>query len=367
VRLGVERALVDGELLPGDVAVDDGVISGVGLSPAGRSGLAAPGFVDLQVNGFAGVDFLTTDDAGYAHAGEALARHGVTSYQPTFITSSTDVYLRALELVGSLEHGRGPRVLGVHLEGPFISPRWPGAHNPDNIVDPDSDLADRLLAAGPVSYMTIAPERPGGIDLVASLRRRGVVVAIGHSDADAQTAHAAFDAGATAITHIYNAQRRWQPRDPGLAGAALARPEVCVQAIVDNVHLAAETISATFRATRTRFALVTDAMEAAGLPPGDYKIGDRAVHVEGGAVRLDDGTLAGSVLTMDAAVRNLVSLGAPLIDALESSSLVPARLVDRPELGTLAPGTPADVVVLDDHLEVLGTYVAGHEVPSARN
>lgn len=362
MRLGVAAAIVGGVVAPGDVILEDGLIARTGVSPAGSEGLAVPGFVDLQVNGFAGIDFLAADADGFRLAGRALAATGVTAYQPTLITSPLEAYWKPLETIATLPNEPGPRVLGLHLEGPFISPRWPGAHNPDHVIAPDLSIADRLLAAAPVTYMTVAPEEPGGFELISHLVARGVVVACGHCDADARVAKDAFDAGARALTHIYNAQRRWKPRDPGVAGVALTRPDVVVQAIVDHVHLAPETAYATFLATRGRFCLVTDAMAAAGLDDGAYALGDRMVRVEGDQARLEDGTLAGSVLKMDAAVRNLIELGASVEEAVEAASGVPARLIGRNDLGNLAPGSVADVVVFDDALQVRRTLVGGVEI-----
>jgi N-acetylglucosamine-6-phosphate deacetylase len=366
MRLGVREALVDGAVVPGDVNIEEGVIADVGVSPAGPGGLAAPGFVDLQVNGFGGIDFLEADGDGYRRAGQALAATGVTSYQPTFISSPWPVYEHALEVSKHLPPAPGgPRILGVHLEGPFINPRWAGAHNPSNVMDPDLELAARLCASGPVTYMTLAPELPGGLELTRWLTEREIVVSCGHCDADAATAHRAFDGGARAITHIYNAQRRWASRDPGVAGVALVRADVTVQAIVDFVHIAPEAAYAAFLAARGRFAIVTDAIMAAGLPDGSYHLGDRRITVAGGEARIEKGNLAGSVSTMDAAVRNLVSLGASLPDALDASSRVPALLVGRRELATLRPGSTADVVVLDDSLSVERTLVDGGEIFAA--
>jgi N-acetylglucosamine-6-phosphate deacetylase len=362
VRLGVAAAIVEGVLVPGDVNVEAGAIAETGVAPGAGEGLAVPGFVDLQVNGFAGVDFLNTDVDGYREAGMALAATGVTAFQPTFITSPLDAYWTPLKTVAALDDDGGPRVLGVHLEGPFISPSWPGAHGAEHILEPSLELADRLCEAGPVTYMTVAPERPGGLELVAHLVARGIVVACGHCDAEARVGHRAYDAGARALTHIYNAQRRWKPRDPGIAGVALTRPDVVVQAIVDHVHLAPETAYAAFLATRRRFCLVTDAMAATALDDGTYNLGHRVVRVEGAEARLADGTLAGSLLTMDQAVRNLVNLGASIEDAIEAATRVPARLVGRPELGALTAGSPADVAVLDDALTVRRTLIGGAEV-----
>jgi N-acetylglucosamine-6-phosphate deacetylase len=366
MRLGVKAAVVGEAIVPGDVVVDGGVVAEVGVSPPGRADLAAPGFVDLQVNGFGGVDFLAAEAGGYRTAGRAMARNGVTAYQPTFISSPLDAYGPALEVAGSLEpRPGGPRILGIHLEGPWLNPQWKGAHNPANLVEPDLEAAARLCAAGPVTYVTLAPELPGALELIGWLTARGIVVACGHCDADAHTAHAAFDRGARALTHIYNAHRRWAARDPGVAGVALVRRDVTVQAIVDHVHLAPEASYAAFLAARGHFAVVTDAIMAAGLGDGAYRLGDRDVTVAQGAARLDDGTLAGSVATMDASVRNLVELGATLTDALNAAGRVPAELVGRSDLGTLQPGSPADIVVLDDSMAVRRTLVEGRETWAA--
>ncbi|HEY3019723.1 MAG TPA: N-acetylglucosamine-6-phosphate deacetylase [Solirubrobacteraceae bacterium] len=364
-RLGVKAALVDGHLVEGDLGVADGTVAAVGLQPAGRTGLAVPGFVDAHVNGFAGVDFLAADAEGYARAGAALAATGVVAYQPTFITSPVDRYAAALAQVAALDGLAGPRPIGVHLEGPFISERWVGAHDPAHLLAPDVEVAGRLCDAGPVTMVTLAPELPGALELVERLTARGVVVSCGHSDADAAAAHAAYNRGARAVTHVYNAQRRWSPRDPGLAGVALVRGGVTVMAIVDLVHLAPEAALAACRLTGERFCLVTDAIEATGLGPGRYRLGDRTVLVDGGQARLADGRLAGAVLTMDQAVRNLVQLGVELGEAVHAATRAPARLLKRADLGRLGPGTPAHLAVLDESLHVARTLVGGEECHAA--
>jgi N-acetylglucosamine-6-phosphate deacetylase len=362
VRLGVGAALVGGELVEGDVAVEDGTVADVGVHPAGL-GTAVPGFVDVHLNGVAGIDFLTTDVEGYRRAAAALARTGVVAFQPTFVSSRVDAYTDPLAAAAEVaaDHAELPLVTGVHLEGPFLSPLWPGAHDPVHFRTPDPGLAARLVNAGPVRTMTLAPELPGGLELTEQLAQAGLVVSCGHSDADAPTAHAAFDRGARAITHVHNAHRRWKPRDPGLAGAALVRADVTVQAIVDGVHLAAESAYAVFLATGSRFCLVTDAIEAAMRDAGESELGGRPVWIRDGAVRLPDGTLAGSVLTMDEAVRNLVASGASLADAVQAASAAPARLLGRDDLGALRPGAPAHVAVLDEELRVVRTLVGGVE------
>src|ERR687893_299600 len=309
MRLGVGSALVGGDLVEGDVTIVDGAVAEVGVRPAGPGGIALPGFVDLHINGVAGIDFLTTDVEGYRRAATALASTGVVAFQPTFVSSRVDAYMDPLAVAAEVaaDHSGLPLVTGVHLEGPFLSALWPGAHDPVHLRAPD----------------------------------------------------AAFDRGARAITHIHNAHRRWKPRDPGLGGVALVRPDVTVQAIVDGVHLAAESAYGAFLAAGPRFCLVTDAIEAAMRDAGESELGGRRVQIRDGAVRLPDGTLAGSVLTMDEAVRNLVASGASLSNAVHAASEAPARLLGRDDLGTLRPGGPAHLTVMDEELRVVRTLVGG--------
>jgi N-acetylglucosamine-6-phosphate deacetylase len=361
VRLGVEAALVGGRLLPGDVTVEDGVVTGVGHSAApGARGIAAPGFVDLQVNGYAGVDLMTADAAGWACAGEALLAAGVTAFQPTFVTAPEDALAAALRGLAAGDIGAGgPRIIGAHLEGPFLSPRRLGVHDPGARVDPDLGLLERLLAAGPVSQVTLAPELPGALELVDALVARGIVVSAGHTDATAEEAHRAFDRGVRTVTHLFNAMRPPAHRDPGIAYAALARDDVVVQLIADGVHLADDTVLVAWQAARGRVALVTDAAAPAGAGDGASVLGGREVVAAGGVVRAADGTLAGSASSMVDGVRHLHGLGVPLEDALSAASSVPARVAGRRDLGRLEPGAPADIVVLDDRLEVQRVYRAG--------
>ncbi len=357
MRLGVQAALVDGELLPGDVEIEDGRIAAVGLpSPDGR-GIAVPGFVDLQVNGFGGVDFLEADSAAYGRAGDALLETGVTGYLPTLITSSEKQLVAALGEV-PLE-AKGPRILGVHVEGPFLSPRRLGAHPPEARRDPDPALLERLLAAGPVRLVTLAPELPGAYDLIELLHERGVVVSFGHTDATAEEAHAAFDRDVHTVTHLFNAMRPFAHRDPGIVGAALTRSDVVVQIIVDGIHLAPDTVRLVWEVAGGRVALVTDAVAPAGGGAGAFTLGDVSLVVRDGAVRRDDGVLAGSVLTMIEAVRNLHELGVPLERALEAASLVPASVLALSDSGRIEVGRRADLLVVDGDLEIERVLVAG--------
>lgn len=360
MNLGVRAALVDGAIVPGDVVVHDNSITRVGVRPAGTDGLAVPGLIDVQVNGFAGIDFTTASPEDYDAVARAMAATGVTSFQPTLISLPEASYVAALEQLAaaSTDHAR---ILGMHLEGPFLSPVRCGAHDPANMVDPDLALALRLIDAGPVTHMTIAPELPGALGLIELLVSRQVTVGVGHSDADSATAHAAFYRGARSATHLFNASRPWTHRDPGIAGAALTQPGIFVTAIVDGIHLAPEAVRLAAAAAGSRLVLMTDAIAAAGRPAGIYVVGDRTVHVADGACRLADGTLAGSVLTMDQAVRNLLELDFEVPQALAAATAAPAALVRRSELGTLRPGTPADVCVFDDTFNVVRTMVSGTE------
>ncbi|HEU0336509.1 MAG TPA: N-acetylglucosamine-6-phosphate deacetylase [Gaiellaceae bacterium] len=357
MRLGVSAALVGGTFVPGDVEVEEGRLAAFGVASANGRGIAVPGFVDLQVNGFAGVDFLGADADAYARAGEALLETGVTAYLATFITSPEDVLVEALR--GLPADTAGPRVLGAHVEGPFLSALRLGTHPPEARRDPDPVLLARILDAGRVRLVTLAPELPGALGLVDQLVGRGVVVSCGHSDASAVQAEAAFARGAAAVTHLFNAMRPFSHRDPGIAGAALTHPGVTVQLIVDGVHLAREAVLLAWSSARGRVALVTDAVAGAGLGDGSYALGDVTIEVENGVVRREDGVLAGSALTMVEAIRNVHRLGVPLEEAVLAASAVPARLLGEPGLGRLEVGLPADVVVLDDSLEIVRTVVAG--------
>jgi N-acetylglucosamine-6-phosphate deacetylase len=281
----------------------------------------------------------------------------VTAYLPTLITAPEERLVAALAEIP--EHGPGPRILGAHVEGPFLSPRRLGTHPPSARRDPDPALLERLLAAGPVRLVTLAPELPGALDLVDVLVARGITVSAGHSDATAEQANAAFDRGVRTVTHLFTAMRPVTHRDPGVAGVALARPDVVVQVILDGAHLAPDTVRLVWRAGAGRLALVTDSMAGAGVSgDGSYRIGDVAVEVRDGVVRRDDGVLAGSVLTMIEAVRNLHALGVPLEDALDAATRVPARVIGA-ETGRIAIGAAADVVVLSEELEIERVLIGG--------
>ncbi|HKA26493.1 MAG TPA: N-acetylglucosamine-6-phosphate deacetylase [Gaiellaceae bacterium] len=359
MRLGVEAALVAGRLVPGDVEISDGVVAAYGLASSNGRGVASPGFVDLQVNGFGGVDLLEADADGFLRVGDALLEAGVTSYLPTFITAPEEQLLDALRSVPS--SNGGPRILGVHVEGPFLAPARLGTHPPAYRRDPDAALLERIIGAGPVRLVTLAPELPGAEGLIDLLQLRGITVSAGHSNATAAEAEAAFARGIRTVTHLFNAMPPLRHRDPGLVGAALAREDVVVQIIVDGIHLADETAQVVWRAAAGRVALVTDAIAGAGAVGADgaYSLGGFEVSVRDGVARGPDGVLAGSLLTMIEAVRNLHNLGVPLEDALTAATEVPARVIGELAVGHLEVGLPADIVVVDDNLEVDRVLVGG--------
>ncbi len=358
MRLGVAAALVDGRVVPGDVQVDPGpgTVVATGLSPVAGGGLAVPGFVDLQVNGFAGIDLRHAAVADYAVVAAALAERGVTAFQSTFHSQSVDDHVLSLRRLGAALADRpvGARVCPAHLEGPFLSPRWNGAHDPAHLIDPSPEALDRLLDAGPVAMMTVAPELPGGLDLVRELVDDGVVVGIGHSDATAQQVHAAADAGVRHLTHCWNAHRRLTARDPGPAGVALTRDELTVGLIADMVHVAPEVVELTLRAAAGRVAVTTDAVAAAGTVAAAGQ----------GVARRSDGTIAGGLAGPDDCLRHLVALGVDLADAVHACGGVQRELTGAPA-SRLRPGDLADVAVLDDRLQVQRTYVDGVQVAGA--
>jgi N-acetylglucosamine-6-phosphate deacetylase len=310
-------------------------------------------------------------DAADLHAvGRSLLRYGVTSYLPTLITAPRADTEAALDVVAELASTSpsttGARLLGVHLEGPFLSPARMGTHPAAHRRDPDLGLLRSWCARAPVVAVTLAPELPGALDLVRWLVERGILVSLGHSDASADQAGAAFAAGARTVTHLWNAMSPLRPRAPGLPGAALSRPGVVVQLILDGHHLAPEVVRMSWAAARNRVVLVTDATAASARPDGRYEMAGVSLEVQDGAVRNPAGRLAGSALTLDAAVRCAVDLGIPLVDALLAATATPAGLLGRTDVGTLVAGQARDLVVLDDGLQVHEVHLAQRAPAGAR-
>jgi N-acetylglucosamine-6-phosphate deacetylase len=360
MRLGVSAAVVEGHMVPGDVEIDNGAIFAVGIAGVGGEGIALPGFIDIHTHGYEGVDFADASPEEMNRASVALTATGVTGFQPTLLTLGESDLVAALSRHTEASYD-GARFLGTHLEGPFLSPSYPGAHDPALLLTPDVELCRRLLSAGSVGQMTLAPELRGAAELIGILLEAGCTVALGHSDASADVAHRAFDSGANILTHVFNASRPFSHRDPGIVGTALSRDDIFITAVVDNVHLSKEATRLAMRVGPDRFAVVTDAMAGTGRGDGIYTLGNRQVIVRGGEARLADGTIASSVLTMDAALRNLVDLGWDIDQASSAVAGTPAAAIGRSDLGVLAVGRTADVVVVDDDLSVVATVVAGEE------
>jgi N-acetylglucosamine-6-phosphate deacetylase len=361
-RLGVSAAFVDGELVPGDVATDGEHVVAVGL-PASGSRIAVPGLVDLQVNSYAGIDALHASVEELRAMGRALAADGVLAYQPTLVSGEPEATCAAIERIGELVASPDPLgavVLGVHLEGPFLSRA--GTHPVDWLRLPDLKLAERLLRSGPVSMVTLAPELPGALELVAMLVRRGIVVSLGHSDASAQAAARAFDAGATAVTHLFNAMPPMSASEPGLVGRALVDERVTIQMIAGGGHVADELLRLAFAAAPGRCSLVANVTSLARHGKGRKLLGEVGTEVRDGLAQRPDGAVAGGAPTLASGVRRLVGLGIPLPEALAAATTRPAKLTRRSGLGQLRPGGPASLVILDDRLEVGDVLLQGARV-----
>ncbi|MEJ1160176.1 N-acetylglucosamine-6-phosphate deacetylase [Prosthecomicrobium sp. N25] len=335
--------------------------------PAGA--ILAPGFIDVQVNGGGGV--LLNDDPGPAGAAAIVAahrRHGTTGCLPTLITDRPEVLSACLAAAGAI--AAVPGVLGLHAEGPFINPVRKGVHRADFIRVPDpSDIeALRTLARAGRSMITLAPERmPDGF--VRDLAAAGLRVSIGHSEASAEEVEAAVRDGATAVTHLFNAQSQMQGRAPGVVGAAMATDRLFVSLIADGLHVHPMNLRAAFRAIGPeRLMLITDAMSSVGAATDRFDLMGREVRLEQGRLTTADGTLAGAHLGMDEAVRNAVAMmDASLPQALAMASRTPAHFLGLADThGRIAAGAAADLVALDADLKPLGTWIGGDHA-SARD
>ena len=339
--------------------------AGADLIDLGNATLV-PGYVDVHIHGSGGDTAMSGADA-IQRISRFIARHGVTSWLPTLTWG--DTFDESLEIVraaaaGCELAGDGAEAAGIHLEGPFLSPRRPGAIRPESFRDPSLVDLEALLEAGRgfVRLMTIAPELPGGRDLVVRLVSRGVTASIGHSDATVDEARGAIAAGVTHATHAFNAMRGLHHRDPGVVGAIMESDRVTAELIADGVHVDATAMRILVRAKGAeRVAVVTDAIAAAGLGDGEFSFDGRPITVRDGQALLADGTIAGSVACLDGNVRRLVEdCSVPVSSAIAMATRVPARSVglDRRK-GYIAGGYDADVVALDSQLNVRFTMARG--------
>jgi N-acetylglucosamine-6-phosphate deacetylase len=357
---------------------EDGRIKAVGSSneiepePGSRiidatERVVMPGFIDTHFHGSGGDDVMANGSEGIRRISRALLKFGTTGYLATTVAARHEELMRAVEDTIAAEEDDlfAAEILGLHIEGPYINPKFKGAQPEWGIRDPNFDECAQLLdaAAGRIKIMTIAPELPGGLEMIRTLARAGVAPSVGHSEADYDTALAAIEAGATRATHLFNAMSGVHHRKPGLAAAALNEPGLCAEMICDGVHVNPRMVALAWKAKgRDGMALVTDATAAQGVGDGVFTLGDFRIQVRGPLCTLMDGeTIAGSVLTMNRAAANAISFaGMSLIDAAHTASFAPAEVcgvADRK--GSIEVGKDADLAILNSDFSVSHTIRAG--------
>jgi N-acetylglucosamine-6-phosphate deacetylase len=362
------------------VVIEDGVIASIDSRakkevPAGQrldfaGCMLAPAYFDVHLHGSAGHDVMEGTPEAFDAVGRFLAGHGVGVYLPTTVTMPIDATLKSLEgmakFVGSADHGARP--LGIHIEGPFLSPHKKGAHPARLLLTPSVELFDRMwqASAGKIRLMTIAPELPNAIDVIARATSLGVRVSLGHSNADAAAAKAGVRAGAVTATHTYNAMRNFDHKASGLVGEVLTNEDLFAELICDGFHVDPAAVKIYWDCKGAdRAILITDAMIAAGMPDGNYKLGELDVVVKDGKCVIDENTLAGSTLTLDRGVKNFAEFtGAGIDEVSRLASRNPAKMTGfEKEAGSLAVGRVADITVLSAKNEVVETFLRGKQVP----
>ncbi|MEU4232950.1 N-acetylglucosamine-6-phosphate deacetylase [Nonomuraea sp. NPDC026600] len=375
MRIFARRVIAEGrEQASVSLTIEDGRFTEVRESsePTGadvtlNDGILIPGLIDLQINGYHGTDFAHADDADWHRIARRLPETGVTAFAAAFVTAPVPTLAEALRRCGQAMNASSgttrARLLGAHLEGPFLSPAHPGAHDAGFFCDPEPGHIRALLDAAPpgtLAVITLAPERPHALAAIETLASAGVLVSIGHTAATAEETRAAVDAGARMVTHLYNAQRPFHHRDPGVIGQALVDARISAGLVLDGHHISSQAAAMAFGMARERLVLITDAVAAAGMAPGRYRLGDRSIHTETGRPpTLANGAFAGSTLRMDHALANAVQLGLPLLDAVAAATSRPAELLARPDLGRIKVGAHADLVWLNDGLETRATWIGG--------
>jgi N-acetylglucosamine-6-phosphate deacetylase len=328
-----------------------------------------PGFIDVHIHGARGRDIMEGTRDAIEVVSKYLAAHGTTSYLATTVTASPIETIQAVESLGKLvsEDTGGARILGLHLEGPFISQEKRGVHPPEHIRLPSTRIFDELvkMSNGQVRLITVAPEISGGLDFIQHIRSKGVLVSLGHSNATYDVARRAIQAGASNATHTFNAMRDFSHRQPGVLGAVLTNPNVWTELIADGAHVDPIAIQMLLSCKgHRRILLVTDAISAAGMPDGDFQLGSLLVKVSQGVCRVPEGTLAGSTLSVDRALQNIIRwTGIPLEEAIYMTSRNPAESIGVAQTkGSIQPGYDADMILLNDDLEVHATLCEGQLV-----
>ncbi|HUY38018.1 MAG TPA: N-acetylglucosamine-6-phosphate deacetylase [Candidatus Binataceae bacterium] len=370
--LSGEIARTDGSLTRGQITFAEKIVE-VHEGPAAGNDYILPGFIDLQVNGSHGIDVMSADSPALRALGQKLACEGTTSWLPTAVTAPLERIERAHAAIASaiaaaeadLAAGQdSAAILGMHLEGPFISARRLGAHPALNL-EPHGDEFERAFAMRALRLVTLAPELPGALDAIRRLVARGVAVSIGHTDATLEEARAAIAAGARMFTHLYNAMRPLGHRDPGVIAAALAKSEARPAIIPDGVHVHAEMLRLAYVARGMKGLIITsDKVALAGTEQdAALEVGRARAKIDRGAARLADGTLAGSIISMLDGVRLMVrDLGVPVAEAAVMAATNPAAVGGFKDRGRLDPGTRADLIVLSRALELKAVFIAGREL-----
>ena len=360
------------QLVQGDIEIQDGKILRVGKDlPRKEEDLAVdcggeytvvPGFVDVHIHGCAGADTCDGTRESLETMARFLLSHGVTSFCPTTMTTGRDVMEQALLAAKDvMEHPveEGARVVGVNMEGPFISKERKGAQKEEDILAPDLELFRHFweISGGIIRLVDIAPEQPGGLEFAREASKL-CTVSIAHTTADYCQAKAAFDSGITHATHLFNAMSGLNHRAPGVVGAVLEDQRVRGELICDGFHIHPSVLRTAFQVLGDRALVISDSMRANGMPEGEpFDLGGQMVTVREGKATLEDGTLAGSVSNLHQEVKNLVSFGIPFPQAVKAATLIPARAIGLDqEIGSIAPGKKADLVVLDQQLEIAAVY-----------
>ena len=381
ILLHASRALTPTtEITDAGILIRDGVIEAIGSRrdmtvPSGATEISAtdqtaiPGFIDVHIHGAGGHDVMEGTAEAMSTVAKTLARHGTTSFVATTVTASPDDTCRSVEGIAHYITRQfealqtKAEVLGIHYEGPFINKARRGVHPAEWVQLPSAELLQRLLqaAAGNARILTIAPELLGAVPCMHAARDAGVVIAMGHTDATYEQARAGIAHGARHAVHVYNAMRPFSHRDSGVIGAVLTSPEVTAELIADGVHVEEAAMRLLLQAKGPACViLISDGLSATGMPDGKYMLGGFEVTVTGGVCRNAEGKLAGSTLTLDRALRNVVALGVPLQDAVRMLTANPAKLLGIEfKKGALRTGADADIVLLDENLQVSNVWTRG--------